>query len=147
MPDDKRKKPSGAANRAARRAREVVEGGAKFSEEVQALLDQLGPPPLGKAHGRVAWANRVLGILAWAALTQRTVDTARIRLVKELFAVMGMTFPRTELEELAEEGDKQKRPTVEGQTEKPAPGTWKKKHRGSQGQASAAGKPPGDPSP
>ena len=136
---------SGAQKRKEKAQREGQSG--HLTGEVAKLLKELGPPPTEKAHGRLVWGNKVLALLAYATLTQKAVDLTRVRLVKDLLATMGITFPRTELEELADEGDKQKRPKVEGQTTQPAPGSWKKDKRGAQGQAPPEGGEAGDPPP
>lgn len=138
------KAKSGAQKRKERAQREGQSG--PLTGEVARLLKALGPPPTEKAHGRLIWANKVLALLAYGTLTQKAVDLTRVRLAKDLLATMGITFPRTELEELADEGDRQERPKVEGQTTQPAPGSWKGK-RGAQGQAPPAGGEAGDPPP
>jgi hypothetical protein len=88
-------RPSGAQNRARSAASPTAAGQPPldaFDQELQSLLDQLGPPPLGDPHRLTIWQQGLTGFTAWAYARGQVTpgQHARLRGINESVRTGGM---------------------------------------------------------
>lgn len=139
--EEKPKYKSGAQKRKERRQREAQIRPA--GGELRAILDRIGQPPSAPT-AILLWAHKVAAALLWANLMEPdSISPAQLRLAREFIGVLGMTYPRAELEELADKGDPRKKAKVSATTVPTPVGAWTKNRARAAGeQGEGANLPP-----